>query len=306
MSRSPTTTDLEDGAPLWEAVRIAERLESPPADGVIRQPDVGRLAGLEPKAALGALDRLLASTAPADGLRHLEATGALSVLLPEVAGMVDFHLFCPVHHKDLWAHTLQVIEQTPSEGDLRWVALMHDAGKVLTRAVTARGKVTFLRHEQVGAALMVGVGARLQMDAGRVDHIRFVIEHHGRLNAYEPTWTDRAIRRLIRDAGDHMEALLSFSAADYTTGRSSRRNQIVRRAEELRSRIEHLESQATAPVLPAGFAQALIDDLDLTPGPAVGETLRWLEGEIRSERLAAETPIAELIAAAKLWRSQGV
>ena len=270
-----------------------------------RPPDVGRLAALAPGVALDALDRILVSPEASAGLHCLHETGALAVLLPEVSAMVDFHRSSPVHHKDLWAHTLQVVEQTPPDADLRWVALLHDCGKIATRFIGEDGKVTFLRHEQVGALQARGVGGRLGMPNERVERIAFVVEHHGRLNAYESQWSDKALRRLARDAGDRLEDLLAFSAADFTTGRHQRRRSIHRRISELRERLDGLDSGGEG-ILPGGLAEVLMDRLNLEPGPEVGEILRFIEVEICAERLTATAPIEELVEAAKRWRSQRV
>lgn len=246
--------------------------------------EIGRLAGAEPTRLLADLDRALAGDDPAGALRTLEALGALAVLLPEVQALVGFHRGAPMPHKDLWEHTLTVIERTDADPDLRWVALCHDIGKVATRAIAADGRVAFHRHEAVGARLFVGIGARLAMPTERASRIAFVIEHHARTNQFEPDWSDRALRRLARDCREHLPLMLAFSAADWTTKRVARAERIQRNIALLRERLAALDAPAPAGP-PPGLASALLDATGRAPGPWVGEALAWATAELEAGRL---------------------
>ncbi len=242
------------------------------AEAVLIQREIGRLAGAPPL--LGELDAALCAPNAGAVVQALADLGALALLLPEVHAFIGFHRSSPIGHKDLWAHTLTVLERTEPEPDLRWVALCHDIGKVATRAVTADGRLAFHRHEAVGARLFVGIGARLAMPAERVHKIAFVIEHHARTNQFEPSWSDRAIRRLIRDSGEHLTAMLAFSSADWTTKKAARAERIQKQLELLRARIAALSTEADDP-LPDGIADALLAQSGDAPGPWVGAALRW-------------------------------
>ena len=207
-------------------------------------------------------------------LQFLNDLGALSVLLPEVAALVGFHKDFPVHHKDLWKHTLEVLTRTPPEADLRWVALLHDIGKVATRRLSSTSQVTFTRHEQLGAYLFGGIAARFGFPQDRAERISFILSYHGRVNAYETDWTDRAIRRLVRDLGPHLDDILAFAGADYTTKRRRKQAHIRERLQQLVVRIQQqrLDGVTTSKV-PAGRGQAIIGDLNVERGPAVGVCL---------------------------------
>lgn len=246
--------------------------------------EIGRLAGADPARLLADLDRALAGDAPAGALRGLEVVGALAVLLPEVQALVGFHRSAPLPHKDLWEHTLTVVERTGADPDLRWIALCHDIGKVATRAVADDGRVAFHRHEAVGARLFVGIGARLAMPPERTARIAFVIEHHARTNQFEPDWSDRALRRLARDCREHLPLMLAFSAADWTTKRVARAERIQRNIALLRERLAALDAPAAAGP-PPGLASALLDATGRAPGPWVGEALAWATAELEAGRL---------------------
>ncbi|MEC9071141.1 MAG: HD domain-containing protein [Myxococcota bacterium] len=314
MEASPTsntpaeaTAWPDDPAGLMElAAQISEGTSVPPSGG---PPDAlyrerARVLEGPPEELLAQIDRILVAPQAADGIRFLSQISALEVLLPEVSALVDFHQSCPVHHKDLWAHTLEVLQRTPAVADLRWVALLHDVGKVSTRALDGSGSVSFLRHEQVGALLARGVGARLGMTPERTDRIAFVIGHHGRLNAYETSWSDRAVRRLIRDGGELLDDLMAFSGADFTTRRPGRRRKIEGRLSDLRSRIEKLLQAESNQELPRGLGRALMEGLELGPGPELGGIISWLQAEICSGRLSQDAPLEIFVETAKGYRSQ--
>ena len=92
---------------------------------------------------------------------------------------------------------------------VRWAALLHDIGKVPTRVMLPDGKVTFHRHAEVGARMWDPIARRLGFDKPSGSKIRFLILHHLRANAYEPSWTDAAVRRFDHEMGEHLEDLLA-------------------------------------------------------------------------------------------------
>jgi poly(A) polymerase len=259
---------------LEDVVSLAERGVEPLPQAAIKA-SIGRLAALEPSAILATLDAILVAPWCGIALRWLDALGALPVILPEVAALVGFHLGSPRPHKDLWDHTLRVLERVPSEPDLRWVALAHDIGKCATRAVLADGKLGFHRHEAVGARLFVGIGARLGMAPERAERIAFVIANHARTNQYEPAWSDRALRRLVRECGDRLPLMRAFSAADWTTKHRSKSGRILALQAELGERLARLEADGSRS-LPAGTSEALMRAAGRGPGPWLAEARREL------------------------------
>ena len=217
----------------------------------------------------------------ATGLQVLYDCEALQRMVPEVCLMVDFHKSCPVHHKDIWDHTLQVVEKCPQSLAVRWAALMHDSGKVWTRSVNKQGKVHFFRHEELGASLMEGVAGRFHLDPVLRDRVVYVIGNHARANVYAAEWTDSAVRRLIRDMGAHLDDVLAFSSSDFTTKRQWRIAEVRGLAEELHKRIREVAAEdAKVPPLPKGLGHVIMHALGLAPGPWLGEVQRWLEGEV--------------------------
>lgn len=251
---------------------------------------IGRLARV-PRAELCAeLEAGLGSPQPARFLGWLEVSGALLALLPEVHALIGFHERSDAPQKDLWEHTLKVLERVPPEIELRWVALCHDLGKVATRA-HGPGGLTFHHHEALSALYFRGIGARLDMAPPQIDRIAFVIEHHARTNQYESGWTDRAVMRLVRECGEHLPLMLAFSRADWTTRRREKQAAIAAQQDELERRIAALT--APRPELPTGLSAALVAAVGEAPGPWMGEARRWVEGELERGRTGSANEWAE-------------
>jgi poly(A) polymerase len=252
--------------------------------------EVGRWGQVRDTRLLEALDAMLVRPDAAMVLALLRAWGLVRLWLPEVAAMDGLHVDATRHHKDLWAHTLQVIGQTPPEADLRWVALCHDIGKCATRAFVD-GEVSFWRHEAHGAWLFRGIGARLGMPSERIERIAFVIEHHARTNQFHGEWTDRALRRLVRDAGPRLSDLIAFSRSDWSTQRPARAAAIQAGLDRLEARLAALDDAARRPGLPTGLGDALLKATGRAPGPWLGIWTRRLGAALADGTLAATDPL---------------
>ena len=231
---------------------------------------------------------LLLAERPSFGLRFLHAARILPLMLPEVCAMVDFHKSCAVHHKDIWDHTLQVVDKCPHNLAVRWVALMHDTGKVWTRSVNSGRKVHFFRHEEMGATLMRGVARRFELPAALAERVIYVIANHARANVYAADWTDSAVRRLIRDMGEHLDDVIAFSQSDYTTKQPARIREVQRLARQLNERLARVkEEDARVPPLPKGFGTHVMQQTGRRGGPWLGKIQRWLEAQVEAGTLEA-------------------
>ena len=226
------------------------------------------------------MSKLLVGPHPGKGLRFLEEVGVLAYILPEVTALVGFHESSPTHHKDLWAHTIGVIEQTEPERAQRWAGLLHDVGKVETREVVG-GVPTFRGHEEVSARQTEEVAQRFTFDNGLRAEVCAIVENHGRPATYGPGWTDAAVRRLVRDLDPHAMATLRFARADCTSSIEERRAMARARIDELVGRIEGLErAEALRPRLPTGLGNTLMEAFTLRRGPVIGELMKGLTERI--------------------------
>jgi len=231
------------------------------------------------------MTKLLRADHPSDGLQFLRQVRALGIMLPEVATLVDLHESSPVHHKDVWAHTLEVVERAEPTKTLRWAALLHDIGKPWTRTV-GDDAVTFYRHEHHGAMLFEGIRERFKFDNETADEVAFIIRHHGRAPQYTDEWSDAAVRRYVREMDPYVDSMLEFARADLTTSVPEKRELAVARLDELERRIEELERERELrPDLPTGLGDELMEAFDLEPSPLVGELKTSLEEAIVEGRL---------------------
>ena len=174
--------------------------------------------------------------------------------------------------KDLWDHTVRVVRQAPRRPAVRWAALLHDAGKPLTRSVSLDAEVHFFGHERVGADLAHRALDRLNADRALRSAVRTLVELHGRPAAYDPSWTDSAVRRLALDTGDAWDDLLDLAAADVTSGREHKQMAAARRVADLRARFVHLQEQVELARLESPLdGNDLMRIFDRPPGP-------WIKG----------------------------
>lgn len=257
----------------------------------------GRFGDLleRPQAAREALERLLVTMATQAGFEHLAATGVLGVLLPEVQRLRGFDRSSPLHHKDLWDHTLRVVLQSPPEVGLRWVALLHDVGKVTTRRIQS-GRVRFLRHEDIGAWLFRGIAARLAFEPEQAARVEYLIAHHSRINHFGEEWTDTAVRRVARDT-EHLADLLAFSRADITSRFPERVAAVRARIDTLEQRMREIaERDAAPPLLPKGLGNALMERFGLQPGPLIGRLRDHVEAEVEAGRLEQNAEVSYYVA----------
>jgi poly(A) polymerase len=237
------------------------------------------------------LAKLLVGNAPAQALLLADGAGVVELILPEVA---DLKLEQdPVHrHKDVWLHTLAVVEQTEPDEVLRLAALLHDIGKPRTRRIGPEG-VTFHFHEVVGAEAAARRLRALRWPNRVVDEVSDLIRLHHRFHTYRLGWSDAAVRRYARDAGPLLHRLNALVRADCTTRNRDKALRLQTRMDELEARIEQLSQQEElARIRPELDGHVVMSHLGVPPGPIVGEALEYLlevrleEGPIgRSEAL---------------------
>lgn len=244
------------------------------------------------------LTRLLVGQRPSEALQWMSDTGVLPLVMPEAAAMIGFHRSSRFHHKDVWAHTCQVVKQAVPRITVRWAALLHDIGKVYTRSFGPKRTVHFLLHDELGAVMSEGVLNRLHFPVDQSTRIERLVRLHLRANLYVSAWSDAAIRRFTADAGPALEELLLLSRADVTSKRTGRRRQAMYSLFELQSRVDAVrtDDDARKPRVPKGLGKAIITDLGVKPGPAIGDLRRLCDVAVREGRLPAGPSIEECIA----------
>ena len=190
-------------------------------------------------------------------------------------------------HKDIYQHTLTVVEQSieleKARGhapDLvgRLAALLHDIGKPATKRFEGGGKVSFHHHDVVGAKLTKNRLTALRFSADEVKAVARLVELHLRFHGYaDADWTDSAVRRYVRDAGDQLERLHILTRADCTTRNTRKANRLRTAYEQLEWRIDALAEQEELDALrPDLDGTQIMEVLGISPGPEVGQAYRFL------------------------------
>jgi len=258
-----------------------------PPDGVtaLAADHSARLPDADPARLRTAVEHVLMGRDVDAALQWLHDTGVLALLFPELEATIDLVQESGRLHKDVWAHTKQVVRQTVGRPLVRWAALLHDIGKVPTRTFTSEG-VHFHGHAEVGARMFDRIYSRFAFSRDERQTIRFLIKHHLRTNQYSDQWTDSAVRRFHREMFAHMTDLLDLSRADITSKRPGRRKQLLEQIGALADRVERLaEADARLPPLPGGVGNAIMAAFEIPPSRMIGDLKRALEQAIERGEL---------------------
>ena len=307
----------DDPLRMLRAARFASqlRVEVDPATVAAMAELRSTLSIVSPERVQGELVRLMQTEDPVRGIRLLVDTGLMAEFLPEVPALrleVDEHH----HHKDVYEHSLTVLRQAielehsrnpGAEPDvaLRIAALLHDIGKPATRRLEPGGAVTFHHHDLKGARMARKRLLALRFDTDTIASVTQLIEQHLRFFGYaEGAWTDSAVRRYVRDAGDELERLHILTRADVTTRNKRKANMFAGAYDDIERRIALLrEQEELGAMRPALDGNRIQEVLGIPPGREVGAAYRFLL-EVRLD----EGIISEDEAQARLrawWAARG-
>ncbi|MDR1766968.1 MAG: CCA tRNA nucleotidyltransferase [Propionibacteriaceae bacterium] len=296
--RTPAAAELsfsDDPLRMMRAARFTSQLGFlPDVDVVAAMRDMkDRLGIVSAERIRDELSKLLLTDAPRMGLDLLVETGICDLVLPELPALrmeIDEHN----HHKDVYEHSLTVLEQAieleRARGHapdliLRLAALLHDIGKPATRRFEGGGKVSFLHHDVVGAKLVKARMRALKFSGEETKAVAKLVELHMRFHGYgEQDWTDSAVRRYVRDAGDQLERLHILTRSDCTTRNAAKAARLRAAYEQLEWRIDELAAQEELDAIrPDLNGDQIMEILDVPPGPVVGKAYKFLL-ELRMER----------------------
>jgi poly(A) polymerase len=249
--------------------------------------------------------KILMSANPRIGLTILVDTGLAEFILPELPKLkleIDEHH----HHKDVYEHTLKVLEQAIALEDrlegaslvIRLAALLHDIGKPKTRELISGGGVSFHHHEVVGARMAKERLRALRFSNEIVAEVSSLVFLHLRFHGYGTgEWTDSAVRRYIRDAEHLLVHLHVLTRADCTTRNQRKAESLARTYDSLEERIELLmEQEELEKIRPDLDGLEIMAILEISPSPIVGSAYKYLL-DLRMDRgpLGREGAKAELL-----------
>jgi poly(A) polymerase len=313
---TPEASFSDDPLRMMRAARFAAQLGFDVAPEVVTAMTemADRISIISAERVRDELVKLVNAPYPRRGLTLLVDTGLADRVLPEVPTLRlerDEHH----RHKDVYEHTLTVLEQTidlesrlPGGGPdfvARFAALMHDVGKPKTRRFVDDGTVTFHHHDVVGAKLTRKRMQALKFSNADIDAVAHLVELHLRFHGYgSGEWTDSAVRRYVRDAGDQLDRLHILTRADCTTRNRRKAERLWRTYDALEDRIERLAAEEElASLRPALDGHQIMEILGLAPGREVGEAYRFLM-ELRLDEGPMPPEEAE-VRLREWWSSRG-
>ena len=309
----PEDSFSDDPLRMLRAARFASQLNFEIAPNVLvaMKEMASRLSIISAERIREELSKILMSQNPRLGITILVDTGLAEIVLPEIPKLrleVDEHH----HHKDVYEHSITVLEQAIEHEDrlggpnlvIRLAALLHDIGKPKTRNLIEGGGVSFYHHEVVGARLAKKRLQELRFDGHTVEEVETLIALHLRFHGYgDGEWSDSAVRRYVRDAGDLLVHLHVLTRADCTTRNKTKAARLAATYDSLEARIAVLmEQEELSKIRPDLDGAQVMEILDLKPSRAVGQAMDFLM-ELRLERgqLGAEVAREELL---KWWRTR--
>ena len=294
--RTPASAEQsfsDDPLRMMRAARFAAQLNFTLDEEVVdaMKDMAGRISIISSERIRDEFIKMLLSSAPRTGITILVETGLAAIILPEIPQLqleVDEHH----HHKDVYEHSITVLEQAIAQEDrlgganlvLRLAALLHDIGKPKTRNLIPGGGVSFHHHEVVGARLTKKRLKELRFDNETIEAVETLVALHLRFHGYgEGEWTDSAVRRYVRDAGDLLVHLHLLTRADCTTRNAKKAERLSRIYDSLEARIATLmEQEELSKIRPDLDGAEVMALLEIKPGAEVGKALDFLM-ELRME-----------------------
>jgi len=296
--RTPVTAEQsfgDDPLRMMRAARFAAQLDFRAADDIVEAMTEmsDRISIVSAERVRDEFNKLLLSARPSVGLRLLVSTGLAERVIPELPALMlerDEHH----RHKDVYEHSLIVLEQAMAlehrlgngpDLVMRLAALLHDIGKPRTRRFQPGGLVTFHHHDVVGAKMTRKRMRSMRYSNDEIDQVATLVELHLRFHGYgSGEWTDSAVRRYVRDAGDQLERLHILTRADCTTRNAKKAARLQRTYDALEERIAVLaEQEELQSIRPDLDGTQIMDILGIGPGPEVGKAYGFLL-ELRMDR----------------------
>ena len=251
------------------------------------------------------LHKIMLSRRPSEGWLLLDKTGLLPLIFPELAALKGVEVKDGKGHKDVFLHTLKVLDNLSISSDklwLRWAALLHDIGKPRSKQWDPQAGWTFRNHNYIGAKMVPRIFAKMKLPQNeKMEYVKKMVDLHMRpINLIEDTVTDSAVRRLLFEAGDDIDDLMLLCDADITSRNEQKVERFHRNYQLVRQKMVELEERdRIRNFQPPVKGDEIMEILHLEPCSTVGELKSAikdaiLDGIIPNEYEAAKSYLMQL------------
>lgn len=294
---SPAQTYSDDPLRMMRAIRFAStlnfKIEQDSLEAIKEEKDRIKIVSLE--RIMVEFNKIMLSEKPSVGLKLLEETGILTLIMPELTALKGIEEIEGQTHKDNFWHTLEVVDNISKNTDklwLRWAALLHDIGKAPTKKFVEGTGWTFHGHEFLGSKMVKTIFHRLKLPLGNdMKYVQKLVKLSSRpISLVDDDTSDSALRRLLFDAGEDLEDLFILNKADITTKNSAKQNRFKQNFEVVAEKIKQVEEKDhVRNFQPPISGEEIMELFGLQPGREIGilkEKVKEaiLEGEISNDK----------------------